>query len=76
MNSFWNKRALFALFCAIVVAISEAGLFLIWQWRKADATSKSQKKLTVCDKKVDPAPEAHTAPEDANENKTMRRRRK
>ena len=67
----------------MVVAISEAGLFLIWQWRKMDRTTKTQRKPSIQDKKVDPIPEANEMPNDTDididtldESKTVRRRRK
>lgn len=65
------KRTLFALCCAILVAISEAALFLIWQWRRSDQTIT--KPTTVLDKKLDPPLEKNEAPEDSTN--TLRRRR-
>ena len=70
------KRTLFALSCAILVAISEAALFLIWQWRSSDQIIT--KPTTIPDKKLDPPLEQNEVPEDLtnlDEFNTLRRRR-
>jgi hypothetical protein len=71
---------LFALFAAVIVAISEAGLFIIWQWQKSKvATLGSKKKYTARHKKVDPpteTPEVHEGLTDVvNETNNVRQRR-
>ncbi len=71
---------LFALFAAVVVGISEAGLFIIWQWQKSKvATPRSKKKYFARHKKVDPpteTPERHEGlKEVVNETNNIRQRR-
>ncbi|KIM44533.1 hypothetical protein M413DRAFT_17583 [Hebeloma cylindrosporum] len=55
-------RVLFALFAAIVVAIAEAGLFLIWQSRQSKPNVSRTKRRSAKHKKVDPLPEPNPDP--------------
>ncbi|KAF4611219.1 hypothetical protein D9613_006889 [Agrocybe pediades] len=52
-------RVLFALFAAAVVAISEAGLYIIWQSRRS-TSPKVQAKLRY-EKKPEPSPDPSSA---------------
>ena len=46
-----DKRVLFALFAAIVVAVAEAGLYIIWQYSKSKRMQPKRKSSRH--KKVD-----------------------
>ncbi|KAF8159621.1 hypothetical protein B0H34DRAFT_411350 [Crassisporium funariophilum] len=61
----WNNewRVLFALFAAILVAIAEAGLYLIYQSRKSKSKSSRMKKRSARHKKVDSGDEVPPAEE-------------
>ncbi|KAJ3517745.1 hypothetical protein NLJ89_g322 [Agrocybe chaxingu] len=52
-------RVLFAFFSAIIVAVAEAGLYLIWQSRKAKSSAHKVKRRSALHKKIDPAPKTH-----------------
>ncbi|KAF8909341.1 hypothetical protein CPB84DRAFT_1765887 [Gymnopilus junonius] len=80
----WSNewRVLFALFAAIVVAVSEAGLYMIWQSRSSTSEPLRKKRLPALHKKVDPATETDTNSVDdtkpvtsASETGTLRQRR-
>lgn len=53
---------LFALFAAIVVAVAEAGLYLIWQSRQSKPNVSRTKRRSAEHKKVDPLPETNVDP--------------
>jgi len=76
-------RVLFALFAAIIVAVAEAGLYLIWQSRQSKPNVSRTKRRSAKHKKVDPStetdsdtvavePKAITDPKE--ETATLRRR--
>ncbi|TFK39965.1 hypothetical protein BDQ12DRAFT_518991 [Crucibulum laeve] len=76
-------RVLFALFVAIVVAIAEAGLYLIWQSRRSPMKSASQTRRSIAaarHKKEDdistlPGPDIKPTGKKTNETANLRQRR-
>jgi hypothetical protein len=71
---------LFALFAAIVVAVAEAGLYLIWQSRQSKSDVSRTKRRSAKHKKVDPLPDTNLHPVVAitgpsEEMTTLRQRR-
>ncbi|KAF8967696.1 hypothetical protein BDZ97DRAFT_1903269 [Flammula alnicola] len=57
-------RVLFALFAAILVAGSEAGLYMIWLSRRSTSKTIRTKMRSARHKKVDPVPETNSDSDD------------